>query len=232
MGWNLLSYRKPVLASSSLAGYEPDKVNDEQIETWWAAQTGKKGEWIQVDLENLLSVNAVHVNFADHNFKVFAPHPPVVYQFIIEGSVDGKEWVNLVDERDNSKDEPHRLFTLDKPVKIRYLRISNAKNMEGNFSLSGFRVFGTGQGIAPSKVAGFRAVRDQQDKRIYRFIWEAQKGATGYVLRWGTQKDKLTHAVMVFDNQYEARYFNRDSEYYFSIEAFNENSSDLLKSTR
>lgn len=232
MGWNLLSYRKPVLASSSLAGYEPDKVNDEQIETWWAAQTGKKGEWIQVDLENLLSVNAVHVNFADHNFKVFAPHPPVVYQFIIEGSVDGKEWVNLVDERDNSKDEPHRLFTLDKPVKIRYLRISNAKNMEGNFSLSGFRVFGTGQGIAPSKVAGFRAVRDQQDKRIYRFIWEAQKGATGYVFRWGTQKDKLTHAVMVFDNQYEARYFNRDSEYYFSIEAFNENSSDLLKSTR
>ena len=183
-------------------------------------------------MENLLSVNAVHVNFADHNFKVFAPHPPVVYQFIIEGSVDGKEWVNLVDERDNSKDEPHRLFTLDKPVKIRYLRISNAKNMEGNFSLSGFRVFGTGQGIAPSKVAGFRAVRDQQDKRIYRFIWEAQKGATGYVLRWGTQKDKLTHAVMVFDNQYEARYFNRDSEYYFSIEAFNENSSDLLKSTR
>ena len=67
----------------------------------------------------MLSVNAVHVTLADHNFKAFAPHPPVVYQFIIEWSVDGKEWVNLVDERDNSKDEPHRLFTLVKPVNIR-----------------------------------------------------------------------------------------------------------------
>lgn len=42
MGWNLLSYRKPVQASSSLAGYEPGNANDEQIETWWAAQTGKR----------------------------------------------------------------------------------------------------------------------------------------------------------------------------------------------
>ena len=31
MGWNLLSFRKPVSASSSLPGYEPDKANDEQI---------------------------------------------------------------------------------------------------------------------------------------------------------------------------------------------------------
>mgnify|MGYP005885488197 FL=1 len=29
--------------------------------------------------------------------------------------------------------------------------------------------------------------------------------------------------MVVYNNQYEARYFNRDSEYYFSIIAFNEN---------
>lgn len=93
--------------------------------------------------------------------------------------------------------------------------------MEGCFSLSGFRVFGKGGGTAPADVTGFRA----NDKRIYRFTWDAQKGTTGYVLRWGTRKDKLMHAVTVFDNQYEARYFNRDSEYYFSITAFNENGN-------
>lgn len=225
MGWNLLSFRKPVSASSSLPGYEPDKANDEQIETWWAAQTGKKGEWLQIDMETPVTVNAIHVNFADHHFKVFAPHPPVVYQFLIEGSADGKEWMNLVDERENKKDEPHRLFTLDKPAKLRYLRISNSKELEGCFSLSGFRIFGKGEGTAPSAVTGFRAIRDDSDRRIYRFTWDAQAGATGYILQWGTQKDKLTHSVTVYDNQYEARYFNRDSEYYFSIKAFNENGN-------
>lgn len=225
MGWNLLSYRKPVQASSSLAGYEPGNANDEQIETWWAAQTGKKGEWLQVDLGTPMLVNSIHVNFADHHFKVFALHPPVVYQFFIEGSADGKKWMNLFDERENGKDEPHRLFTLDKPLKVRYLRICNAKEMDGCFSLSGFRVFGKGEGAAPSKVTGFRAIRNSEDKRMFRFTWDAQKGVTGYVLRWGSQKDKLTHAVTVFDNQYEARYFNRDSEYYFSITAFNENGN-------
>ena len=59
MGWNLLSFRKPVSASSSLPGYEPDKANDEQIETWWAAQTGKKGEWLQIDMETPVTVNAM-----------------------------------------------------------------------------------------------------------------------------------------------------------------------------
>mgnify|MGYP003042113846 FL=1 len=180
---------------------------------------------MQVDLETPMLVNSIHVNFADHHFKVFAPHPPVVYQFFIEGSADGKKWMNLFDERENGKDEPHRLFTLDKPMKVRYLRICNAKEMDGCFSLSGFRVFGKGEGAAPSKVTGFRAIRDSEDKRMFRFTWDAQKEATGYVLRWGTQKDKLTHAVTVFDNQYEARYFNRDSEYYFSITAFNENGN-------
>lgn len=221
--WNLLSYGKPISASSFLAGYAPEKANDEAVETWWSAQTGKKGEWLQIDLEKPMSVNALHINFADHNFNVHAPHPPVVYQFWIEGSADGKEWMALVDQKENTKDAPHSLFTLDKPAKVRYLRICNAKDMDGCFSLSDFRVFGKGKGAVPSKVTGLQVLREDKDKRAYRFAWDAQEGATGYVLRWGTRKDALTHSVTVYDNQYEARYFNRDSEYYFAISAFNEN---------
>lgn len=140
MDWSLLSYRKPITASSFLTDYEPSKANDERIETWWSAQSGKKGEWIQIDLEREFSVNALHVNFADHNFKVFAPHPPVVYQFFIEGSLDGQKWISLVDEKGNQKDEPHRLFTLDQSVKVRYVRICNTKKLDGCFSISVYLV--------------------------------------------------------------------------------------------
>ena len=85
------------------------------------------------------------------------------------------------------------------------------------------RIFGQGDGKVPVAVTSFQATRDENDKRIYRFVWDSQENVTGYILRWGTQKEKLTHSMVVYDNQYEARYFNRDSEYYFSIIAFNEN---------
>jgi len=142
---------------------------------------------------------------------------------MVEGSSDGENWEKLVDETGNQKDAPHALCVLNVPETVRYLRITNAKNLEGCFSLFDLRVFGHGNGSASTAVTGFTALRDGQDKRIYRFSWDAVEDATGYILYWGTQKDKLTHSTMLYDNHYEARYFNRDSEYYFDIVAFNEN---------
>ena len=101
MGWNLLSYKKKISSSSYLEGYEPELANDEQVETWWAAQTGNAGEWLQIDLGKTMEVNAIQVNFADYNFNVHAPHDPVVYQYYIEGSTNGKDWTRLVDEEKN-----------------------------------------------------------------------------------------------------------------------------------
>jgi len=94
--------------------------------------------------------------------------------------------------------------------------------MEGCFSLFGLRVFGQGGGRIPAVVTGFRASRDGNDKRIYRFSWDREENSNGYILRWGVQKGNLTHSVVIYDNKYEARYFNRDSEYFFSIAGFNE----------
>ena len=224
MGWNLLSYRKAATASSSLEGYGPELAADEKVETWWAAQSGNKGEWLQLDLGDVMTVDAIQVNFADHNSPVFAPHAPVVYQYYIEGSADGQDWSRLVDESANMKDAPHQLQVLDEAARVRYLRITNAADFkQGCFSLFDLRVFGKGNGQVPPAVTGLKAVRDDKDKRIFRFSWDACPEATGYILYWGMQKDKLTHTMMLFDNQYEARYFNRDSEYYFSVVAFNEN---------
>lgn len=176
-----------------------------------------------IDLGEPMDVKAIQVNFADHNFNIHAPHGPVVYQYYIEGSVDGNKWTRLVDEEKNQQDTPHKLHTLATPAKMQYLKICNSKDMEGSFSLFDLRIFGQGDGKVPVAVTSFQATRDENDKRIYRFVWDSQENVTGYILRWGTQKEKLTHSMVVYDNQYEARYFNRDSEYYFSIIAFNEN---------
>lgn len=223
VGWNLLSYGKAVKASSVLSGYEARNANDEKIETWWSSQSGKAGEWLQLDLGKRMEVYAVQINFADQDFRIKAPESYVNYQYYIEYSDDGKNWQKMIDKTDNTRDLPHELVVLPKSQKGRYFRIVNTKDMDGKFSLSGFRLFGQGGGKKPQAVSGFKVERDSKDKRIFRFTWDKQKDATGYILRWGVKKDALNNAAVVYDAIYEGRYFNRDSEYYFSIEAFNEN---------
>ena len=223
LNWNLLSYKKTVSASSALNGYEAGKANDEQVETWWAAQSGKKNESWQVDLGKPMEVRALQVNFADHDFKNTDKNSYVFYQYYIECSDNGQDWTRLADRTSNTKDMVHELIVLDKPVKSRYLRIVNAKDMEGKFSMYDFRVFGHGKGKAPKAVETFNA-RRKEDRRRFDFSWEKVDGATGYVINWGVKQDKLKNTTMVMgENVLEAGYFNRDSEYFFSIDSFNEN---------
>jgi len=50
------------------------------------------------------------------------------------------------------------------------------------------------------------------------------KGAQGYNIRWGIAPDKLYQAWLIYDvNKHFMRNLDRDTRYYFSIEAFNEN---------
>ena len=223
MSWNMLSRGKKATASSALTGYEPEKAADEKVETWWAAATGKKAEWWQVDLGKKMKINAIQVNFADHNFTTKRNDTPPIYQYYIECSDDGNNWKTIIDKRANIKDMPHELIVLDKPVKTRYIRIVNTKDMEGSFSLYDLRIFGHGQGKAPKNIPKLRVDRDKNDSRIIRLTWDRVNDANGYIIRWGVKPNQLKNAVMVYDNSFEGRFFNRDSEYYFTIDAFNEN---------
>ncbi len=224
MGWNLLSMGKKATASSSVAGHSAERAVDKKVETWWAASGGEAGEWLSVDLGEPMDVNAVQVNLADHNFNVRPPHAPVIYKYHVEASADGKSWNKVADRSDNAVvDAPHELFVLDEPVKARYVRIVNDGAIAGSFSLFDLRVFGQGNGMLPGAVTGFKAVREDGDRRAFSFSWNPSEGADGYVLRWGTSKDALTHSVLVYGDSYKARYFNRDSDYCFSITSFNEN---------
>ena len=222
MGWNILSFKKDVQASSFAPNHEVAKGNDEQVETWWAAQTGNKGEWWQVDLGEAMTVNALQVNFADEGFDLKAPDSFFNYQYIVEYSDDGNKWNLLIDKSKNEKDMVHELIVFDAELKTRFIRITNMKDMSGKFSLSDFRVFGKGNGNPPAGVPNIDITREDDRRRII-FKWNEQANTTGYIIRWGVKKDKLNNATMVLGNHLNGGFFNRDSKYYFSIDAFNEN---------
>lgn len=222
LAWNLLSYNKAVQASSSLEGFPPSYAVNEEVENWWSASTGNPGEWLEIDLGNKPEIKAIQVNFADQDFTIRAPHELFTYQYYIEASDDRENWKTIIDKTKNTKDAVHELIVLDKPIHARYLRITSTKELPGKFSLYGFRVFGKGIGTVPDKVTGINIERNPQDARRYSITWDKQENATGYIIHVGIDKDHLFNAIMVFDNQYEGGWFNRDSDYLFQIEAFNE----------
>ncbi|WP_231496785.1 family 43 glycosylhydrolase [Prevotella sp. 10(H)] len=224
MKWNLLSCAKDISSSSSLPGYEARYANDEKVETWWSSQSGKAGEWLEIDLGKEMLVNALQVNFADQDFSLKATDVRPYYQYYIEGSQDRSSWSIIADRRSNTKDMVHELIVLNSPSKTRYIRIKNTKDMEGKFSISDFRVFGHGQGESPAEVSNLRVFRNKHDKRIINLGWDKVENATGYIIRWGVNKDYLKNATMIYsDTHFEGRFFNRNSKYYFSIDSFNEN---------
>lgn len=222
-GWNLLSYRCRATASSALEGYAPGSAVDERIETWWTAQTGSPGEWLLVDLGKNMEVCAIQLNFADHDFSLRAPCPPFPYQYVIEASADGEKWSVIVDQSANAQDAVHELRVLGRPVQARYLRISNSREVPGKFSLYGFRVFGNGKGSPPGKAGGIRVQRNPEDPRRYSLSWDKQADADGYIVHARLRGGYPPQSVRVYDNQYEGGFFNRDSEYDFTVEAFNAN---------
>ncbi|MDR0864403.1 MAG: family 43 glycosylhydrolase, partial [Candidatus Symbiothrix sp.] len=222
-GWNLLSYNKPVLASSILLGFLPSYAVNEQVENGWSAQTGNPGEWLQVDLKKPVEVRAIQVNFADRDFTIRAPHPLFAYQYKIEASDNGADWTTIVDKTTHTRDAVHELIVLDKPVQTRYLRITNTKELPGKFSLYGFRIFGNGNGDLPQEVSGVKVTRHPDDLRRFSISWDKQKNADGYLVNVTDKSGRLLNSVMVHNNRYEGGWFNADAEYDFPIEAFNEN---------
>ena len=220
----LLSYHKPVEVSSTWKDYLKENATDENVRTCWSAQTGGKGEWIMIDLENQSKVRAIQINFADIEAKIRGRQDNVYYSYLLEYSNDKHTWHTLVDKRTNKTDVPDDYIELREPVTARYLRLTNDHVPDGNFSLSDFRVFGKGAGKAPNIVSSFKAIRDSSDGRKVTLSWTKSKGATGYNIRYGTQPGKLylNYQVLNADSVTIRSLSNRQA-YYFSIDVFNEN---------
>ena len=226
-GWMLLNYNKPVEVSSTLGGYHANNAVDENIKTYWSAVSANKGEWIQTDLGNVSTVNAVQINYADQDAEFLGKQIGIYHQYILYYSLDVKKWKILVDKSNNKTDVPHDYVELGKPVQARFIKLVNIHMPTGKFAISGLRVFGNGNGSKPDSVKDFIVLRTEKDKRSAWIKWRPVDNAFAYNIYLGTAPDKLYNCIMVYDaNEYWLKTMDREKPYYFCIEAINEKRHD------
>jgi xylan 1,4-beta-xylosidase len=170
-GWMLLSYRKKVEVSSSIDSLPPVNMVDEDIRSYWAAAGGSDREWAKIDLGASYEVHAIQVNFAEHDAGIYNRKPGLSHQYILSGSEDDENWEVLVDKSESQSDNSHDYIQLPEKTSCRYLRISNKKVPGGHFALSGFRVFGKGNGKTPALVEDLVLSRDPEDRRSIKLTW-------------------------------------------------------------
>ncbi len=223
-GWMLLNYNKPVQVSSTLKNYAPNHAVDELSKTYWSAATGDKGEWIQTDLGNLSTVNAIQINYADQDAEFLGKSAGVYHQYKLYYSIDGKKWTVLVDKSNNITDVPHEYVELKTPVQARYIKLENIKMPTGKFAIAGLRVFGNGNGQKPVMPEDFIVLRTEKDKRSAFIKWKPQDDAYAYNILYGTDPEKLYTCIMVHtNNEYWMKAMDSQKTYYYCIEAINEN---------
>jgi hypothetical protein len=223
-GWMLLSYKKPVTASSTLAPeYSAAKALDENVKTFWIASQNDDKQWLQVDMQKTATVYAVQINYSDYKADLYGRVPGLHHRYTVDGSIDGKTWTTLIDKKESFTDNPNDYVVLESPARIRYIRYSNVKVPTGHLAISGFRVFGKGEGSIPKTPAKFKINRTT-DRRDALLTWAQVKGSQGYNIKWGIAPNKLYNSWLVYDvNQLDLKSLGTDQAYYFTIEAFNEN---------
>lgn len=228
--WMLLSWNKPVQVSTELADHPKKFATDEEVRTYWSAQTGNKGEWISMDLQKLCTIDAIQVNFAENQTTLKGRSASMFYQYLLEYSIDNKTWKALVDKTQNTTDVPHDYVELGKPVKARYVRLTNYHVPSGTFALAGLRIFGNAGGKAPQAVEKLNIIRQNNDRCVATLHWTKLAGTIGYTIRYGTAKDKMYHAYQVIgNNSVVINNLDSSQQYYFTIDAFNENGVTTSK---
>ncbi|MCF1190040.1 family 43 glycosylhydrolase [Mangrovimonas sp. AS39] len=247
-GWMLLSYKGDATVSSSLKQIMKFTSNDDEVKvtelpvetnakgeiiskvftdenpkTFWVSEANDDKQWIKIEMVNPGKVYAFQLNFHDYETGIYTRTEGLKHQFVIEVSEDGEQWQTVVDRSQSDIDAPNAYIVLDDPVQAKFVRYKNIKVPGANFAMSEFRVFGLGLGEKPKKVEGFNIEREK-DRRDATFKWNAVNGAQGYNIRWGIAPDKLYQSWLVYDtNEHFMRCLDRETPYYFTIEAFNEN---------
>lgn len=234
--WMLLSYKKKVTASSEQANCLSANAVDESVKTVWQSQTSKRGEWLTIDLGKEYKVSAIQVNFGDYKTpKKKAPRKEyggtisqeryieeelVKYGYVLEYSPNGELWLSYGDGAVTTT-LPHKTIVSD--VTARYVRITFVSApYNQNFTISGLRVFGTGEGKLSEKVMASKAERINDTTAA--ITWNSQENTVGYCIRLGIAPDKLYNSILLYGKtDYKITFLNQETDtYYYAIDSFNE----------
>jgi hypothetical protein len=234
-GWMLLSYRKPVAASSTRKGFGTAAITDEDPRSFWVAAANRPGETLTIDLGRVDTVRAVQVNYADYQSGIFGDRPDVYTEFALQASADGQQWHEIARTEPPRRDRSNAYFEIATPVRTRFVRYVHGHVGAANLAISDIRVFGNADGSVPQQPQQVVASRpaDQRDATIR---WEQVPGAIGYNLRFGIRPNRLTLTHQLWADELgsgpslakELRSLNAGVRYWVAIEAFNESGVSRL----
>lgn len=232
--WMLLSYHKPVKASS---GTNLDQVVDENAKTWWTAADNTPEQWVEVDLTAPKDVRAIQINFADCNqyaSQAAAGLPeaaPNASRYIelrqmftrwqLEGSLDGNNYFMIKDNSSAQTDLSHDCWIDETGIKAQYIRLTiKSLPYDQVPTISGIRVFGISDGKLPDSIDSFTTKSLTDEDMLVSWPTRNQ---TGVVISWGHRADKLYHSRTVIDQgQQVISTLVQGQPVFMQIDAFNE----------
>ena len=169
-----------------------------------------------IDLEQPGNVNAIQINYFDHESDLYGRISGLRHRYVIEESLNGNDWKMLIDKSNSFKDSPNDYVELETPVRTRYLRY---RNVDVPTLTSPFRIFEflVSERRKAGLVTGFSVMRES-DRRDALITWNAIDNAQGYNIRWGIKPDKLYSSWLVYgDTQLLLKALTTNQEYYFTI---------------
>lgn len=220
---------------------------NEDARTWWRA-AGKQGEWLETDLEQVMDVRAVQINFADDALPIESPgeikgsetqpryieEQDHVTRWKLEGSLDGTEYFMIEDKSEADTDLSHDFIVREEGIRVRYLRLTIIEIPYGvEPCISGLRVFGIGEGAAP-KAANYQAKKSEDGLDLLVTI-EETTDAVGYNILWGHEEGKLYHSYQIYRDVENLRKDTagtiekrigalvKGQEYFVRVDSYNEN---------
>lgn len=228
--WMLLSYGKPVSASS---GVHPERAVNEDIRDWWSADSSEPGQWLCVDLGKCEDVRAIQVNFADEVLSPEFPESeygsdrgdrrlelePQISHYRIEASPDGETWTLL---EDVARECSNGYYEYPDGVCARFIRVTGGSLPYGQvMRISGLRIFGNGSG---KKCEAAQAQAERVNDLEAVVSWGHIENAQGCNVRYGISPDKLYLSWLVYGaDEVKLTTLIKGQKYYVCVDSFNEN---------